>query len=56
MARRRSYITAAMPATLAAISLARGGSLPAGVVPPDRHCDPDELFSELRKSGIQIDP
>jgi short subunit dehydrogenase-like uncharacterized protein len=55
MARRRSYITAAMPATLAAISLARGGSLPAGVVPPDRHCDPDELFSELRKSGIQID-
>ena len=55
MARRRSYITAAMPATLAAISLARGGSLPAGVVPPDRHCDPDELFAELRKTGIQID-
>lgn len=55
MARRRSYITAAMPATLAANSLARGGSLPAGVVPPDRHCDPDELFAELRKTGIQID-
>jgi len=55
VARRRSYITAAMPATLAAISLARGGSPPPGVVPPDRHCDPDELFAELRKTGIQID-
>jgi len=55
MARRRSYITAAMPATLAAISLARGGSAPPGVVPPDRHCDPDGLFAELRKAGIQID-
>ena len=55
MARRRSYITAAMPATLSAISLARGGSASPGVVPPDRHCDPDGLFAELRKAGIQID-
>ena len=55
MARRRSYITAAMPATLAAISLAGGGSAPPGVVPPDRYCDPDGLFAELRKAGIQID-
>lgn len=55
MARRRSYITAAMPATLASISLARGGTAPPGVVPPDRHCDPTSLFAELRKSGIQID-
>lgn len=55
MARRRSYITAAMPSTLAAISLAHGGSRPAGAVSPDRHCDPDELFAELRKTGVRIE-
>jgi hypothetical protein len=55
IARRRSYITAAMPATLAAMELAGGGAFPPGVVSPDRHCDPDELFGELRKTGIEID-
>jgi hypothetical protein len=34
--------------------LASGNSPPPGVVPPDRHCDPDELFDELRKLGTEI--
>ena len=54
VAQQRSYLTAVVPATLTAISLARGDSTPPGVVPPDRHCDPDELFAELRRLGIAI--
>jgi hypothetical protein len=54
VALRRSYLTAVLPATLTAKSLAGGNSPPPGVVPPDRHCDPDELFIELRKLGVEI--
>ena len=54
MAERRSYMTAVLPATLAARSLATGSSPPPGVVPSDRLCDPDKLFAELRSSGIKI--
>jgi hypothetical protein len=54
VARRRSYMTAALPATLAAAALAGGALPPPGVVPADRLCDPDELFVELRKAGIEI--
>ena len=54
VAPRRSYMAAVLPAALAAKSLAGGNSPPAGVVPPDRLCDPDELFTELRKLGIEI--
>jgi short subunit dehydrogenase-like uncharacterized protein len=54
VARRRSYLTAVLPATLATQKLAGGDSPPPGVVPPDRLCDPDELFAELRKLGIDI--
>jgi hypothetical protein len=54
VARHRSYMTAALPATLAAASLADGSSPPPGAVPADRLCDPDELFAELRKVGIEI--
>lgn len=54
VAQSRSYLAAVLPATLATKSLASGNSPPPGVVPPDRHCDPDELFAELRKLGIEI--
>jgi hypothetical protein len=54
VALRRSYLTAVLPATLTAKSLAGGNSPPPGVVPPDRHCDPAELFVELRKLGVEI--
>jgi saccharopine dehydrogenase-like NADP-dependent oxidoreductase len=54
VAQRRSYMTAVLPATLAVKSLAGGNSPPPGVVSPDRHCDPDELFVELRKLGVEI--
>ena len=54
VARRGSYLTAVLPATLTARSLAGGDSPPPGVVPADRHCDPDELFVELRKLEVEI--
>jgi hypothetical protein len=54
VAQRRSYLAAALPATLAAASLAEGSSPSPGVVRADRLCDVDELFAELRKVGIEI--
>jgi hypothetical protein len=55
-ARRRSHMVAVMPAVLGATSLAAGKGPPPGVVPPDRHCDPDELFGQLRRLGIDAKP
>lgn len=55
LGQRRSFLAAVVPAVLAAESLMGGNSPPPGVVPPDRHCDPNELFAELRKVGIEID-
>jgi len=54
VAQRRSYLAAVLPATVVARSLASGNSPQPGVVPPDRHYDPDELFGELRKLGTEI--
>jgi hypothetical protein len=54
MAHRSSYMAAVLPAAIAAYSLAAGKSQPPGVVPSDRLCDPDELFAEIRTSGIKI--
>lgn len=54
MAQRGSYMMAVIPAVLAARSLATRHVLPPGVVPPDRHCAPDELFGELTRLGIEI--
>ena len=53
VAKRRSYLAAVLPATLAARSLAGGDSTPPGVVTADRLCDPDELFAELQMAGIE---
>lgn len=54
IAQRRSYMVAALPATLTAKSLAGGREQPPGVVPPDRHADVDELFAELARLGIDL--
>jgi short subunit dehydrogenase-like uncharacterized protein len=54
VAQRGSFRAAVLPATLAAASLAGGASPPPGVVPADRLSDPDELFAELSKVGIEI--
>jgi saccharopine dehydrogenase-like NADP-dependent oxidoreductase len=54
VAQRRSYMAAVLPATLAARTLAEGTLQPPGVVPADRLSDPDELFAELRKLGVEL--
>ena len=53
-ARRRSYLTAVLPAVLAASALARDRSTRVGVVGASEQVDPDELFVELRRSGIRL--
>jgi hypothetical protein len=52
-AARFSYLVAVEPAVIAAEALARGASLPAGIVLPDTQVDPEELFARLR--GLSID-
>ena len=51
---RFSYLVAVEPAVIAAEALARGASLPAGVILPHAQVDPDELFARLRGLGIDI--
>lgn len=51
---RGSYLIAAEPAALAAESLARGASLPPGVVPADAHVDNTMLFARLRDLGVDV--
>ena len=51
---RRSYLVAAEPAVMAAGALARGEHAPPGVVPADRHVEPDALFARLRAQGVSV--
>ncbi|MDP9264975.1 MAG: saccharopine dehydrogenase NADP-binding domain-containing protein [Chloroflexota bacterium] len=51
-ASRGSYLVAVLPAVLAASALAGDRFAESGVVRADRQVDPDELFTELRRSGI----
>jgi short subunit dehydrogenase-like uncharacterized protein len=53
-AERFSYLVAVEPAVIAAEALARGASIPAGVVLPHAQIDPEELFARLRGLGIAI--
>lgn len=50
----RSYLTAVIPAVLAARLLAVGRFPHPGLVAPDRHVDPAELFRALEAEGIEI--
>jgi hypothetical protein len=54
-AERRSYLIAAAPAALAARALAEGRSTERGIVPVDRHVDPEELLVYLGSLGIALD-
>ncbi len=49
---RGSYLTAVLPAVLAASALAGDRFAETGVVRADRQVDPDELFAALGRSGI----
>ena len=53
-AERFSYLVAVEPAVIAAEALARGASIPAGVVLPHAQIDPEELFARLRGLGIDV--
>jgi len=50
---RRSYLAAVAPAVLAVRAIASGRFTERGLVPHDRHVDPDELFAYLRRLGIE---
>lgn len=50
---RRSYLAAVAPAVLATRAIATGRFTEKGLVPHDRHVDPDELIAYLRRLGIE---
>jgi hypothetical protein len=52
-AHRRSYLAAVAPAVLAVRAIASDHFPERGLVPHDRHVDPDELFAYLRRIGIE---
>ncbi len=53
-AARFSYLVAVEPAVMAAEALARGASVPAGVILPHAQIAHEELFTRLRGLGIEI--
>ena len=48
------YITPVAPAVLVVRSLVEGRANETGLVPPDRHVDPDELIRYLDEFGISL--
>jgi hypothetical protein len=54
VADEKSFITAVAPAVLAVKAVAEDDFAHRGLVPPDLHCDPNELFAFLRSRGISI--
>jgi len=48
------YLAAVAPAVLAARAIAQGRFKPRGLVPPDRHVDPQELLGYLESLGIDV--
>jgi hypothetical protein len=48
------YFTPAVPAALAARAIAEGRFPHTGLVPPDRHVDPDALWRRLDALGIRL--
>lgn len=52
VARRRSYLVAVAPAVLVARALSEGRFEPRGLVPHDRHVDPEELVGYLSNLGV----
>ena len=52
---RRSYLAAVVPAVLAARSIVDGHFTERGLIPHDRHVEPDELLAFLYRLGIDCD-
>ena len=48
-----SYIVAVAPAVLAARDIAAGRFRGRGLIPPDRHVDPQELVAWLERAGVR---
>jgi len=51
---RKGYVTAVVPAALAAGAIARGRFPQQGLIPPDRHVDPAALLDELIRLGVDV--
>lgn len=51
-ASENSFVTAVAPAVLAARAIANGRFAERGLVPSDRHVEPNELFEYLAQSGV----
>jgi len=51
---RKGYVTAVIPAALAAGAIARGRFPQQGLIPPDRHVDPAALLDELIRLGFDV--
>jgi hypothetical protein len=54
VAEKSSFLTAVAPAVLATRAIAEDRFRYTGLVPPDRHVEPGELFAFLRQRGIFI--
>jgi hypothetical protein len=50
----KGYVTAVVPAALAAGAIARGRFPSQGLIPPDRHVDPAALLDELLRLGVDV--
>jgi hypothetical protein len=48
-----SYVVAVAPAVLAARDIAAGRFRACGLIPPDRHVDPEELVAWLERAGVR---
>jgi len=54
VAKEHGYFTPAVPAALAALAIARGRFPHTGLVPPDRHVDPEALWSRLKALDVRL--
>lgn len=54
VAREHGYLTPAVPAALAARAIAEGRFPHEGLVPPDRHVEPEALWARLDALGIRL--
>jgi hypothetical protein len=54
VAGKNSFLTAVAPAILAAHAIAEDRFACRGLVPPERHVEPDSLFTFLQSKGIEL--
>jgi hypothetical protein len=49
-----SHVVAVAPAVLAARAIVESRFADTGLIPPDRHVEPDELFAFLNSAGVRL--